>query len=244
MNSYGHPHAETLNNLRALGIKLYRTDEQGSIIATSNGTDVTWNCAPTETWKAGESTQSSEEKVKKDKNTQQVEKTEITQKEEDTVVEAAAPVSDSTTYICNTNTMKFHIPSCSSVNQMKESNKLQVNCSRDELLNQGYVPCKRCNPYLIHPYSSDYQYSNLMPSNLLIRKMSLEHQPYNCKSLYIAGEILNDTLKFIWSEYKNKFVNNNEPILDVLDNKYSEVIYPEYLYIEKNDIEIFEIAEL
>lgn len=146
MNSYGHPHAETLNNLRALGIKLYRTDEQGSIIATSNGTDVTWNCAPTETWKAGESTQSSEEKVKKDKNTQQVEKTEITQKEEDTVVEAAAPVSDSTTYICNTNTMKFHIPSCSSVDQMNESNKLQVNCSRDELINQGYVPCKRCNP--------------------------------------------------------------------------------------------------
>lgn len=53
-NSYGHPHAQTLNNLRSRGIRLYRTDEQGSIIATSDGKEITWNCAPSETWKAGE----------------------------------------------------------------------------------------------------------------------------------------------------------------------------------------------
>ncbi len=53
-NSYGHPHAEPLNNLRAMGVQIFRTDEQGSIIAYSNGTDITWNCAPSDTWKAGE----------------------------------------------------------------------------------------------------------------------------------------------------------------------------------------------
>lgn len=47
-NDYGHPHAQTLNRLRALGAKIYRTDEQGSIIAVSDGTCVTFNCAPSE----------------------------------------------------------------------------------------------------------------------------------------------------------------------------------------------------
>lgn len=57
-NSYGHPSAEVLNRLRAMGIQVFRTDEQGSIVATSDGTDITWNCAPSDTWKAGESTMS------------------------------------------------------------------------------------------------------------------------------------------------------------------------------------------
>ena len=53
-NSYGHPHAEALNNLRSMNVKVFRTDEQGSIVAYSNGTEITWNSAPSETWKAGE----------------------------------------------------------------------------------------------------------------------------------------------------------------------------------------------
>lgn len=57
-NSYGHPGAEVLNRFRAMGIQVFRTDEQGSIVATSDGTNITWNCAPSDTWKAGESTMS------------------------------------------------------------------------------------------------------------------------------------------------------------------------------------------
>ena len=53
-NSYGHPHAEVLNRFRSLGIKVFRTDEQGTVTATSDGTRITWNCAPSDTWKAGE----------------------------------------------------------------------------------------------------------------------------------------------------------------------------------------------
>ncbi len=49
-------------------------------------------------------------------------------------------------YIANTNTGKFHYPYCSSVNNMKESNKLPFTGSRDELITQGYVSCKKCNP--------------------------------------------------------------------------------------------------
>lgn len=54
--------------------------------------------------------------------------------------------SGNTTYILNTNTKKFHYPSCSSVKQMKDKNKKEVTCSRDEIIGMGYDPCKRCDP--------------------------------------------------------------------------------------------------
>ena len=52
----------------------------------------------------------------------------------------------STSYVANTNTKKFHYSSCSSVSDMKEKNKLYFDGTREALINQGYVPCKRCNP--------------------------------------------------------------------------------------------------
>ena len=52
-NKYGHPHAATLNNLRSMGVNVFRTDEQGSIVAISDGKALRWNCSPSETWKAG-----------------------------------------------------------------------------------------------------------------------------------------------------------------------------------------------
>lgn len=52
----------------------------------------------------------------------------------------------STTYIANTNTKKFHYPSCSSVGQMNEANKWAFTGTADELIQQGYEPCKRCRP--------------------------------------------------------------------------------------------------
>ena len=60
--------------------------------------------------------------------------------------ESTAEPSQTADYICNTNTGKFHYPDCDSVNQMSEKNKLPVNTTREELINQGYVPCKKCNP--------------------------------------------------------------------------------------------------
>lgn len=49
-------------------------------------------------------------------------------------------------YIGNRNTKKFHYPYCSSVNDMKESNKVLLYCTRDEVIAQGYSPCSRCSP--------------------------------------------------------------------------------------------------
>ena len=50
------------------------------------------------------------------------------------------------TYIINENTDKFHKPDCSSVSDMKARNKKEFSGNREELLEQGYSPCGRCQP--------------------------------------------------------------------------------------------------
>lgn len=60
--------------------------------------------------------------------------------------EAPKPVPVTKDYVCNVNSKKFHIPSCRSVKDMKEENKLYVTCTRDELIAQGYEPCGTCHP--------------------------------------------------------------------------------------------------
>ena len=54
--------------------------------------------------------------------------------------------SATTEYILNMNTHKFHTPSCRSVKQMSNSNKSVYKGTRQDLINQGYDPCKICNP--------------------------------------------------------------------------------------------------
>ena len=49
-------------------------------------------------------------------------------------------------YILNTNTKKFHYPTCSSVSQMSKKNKKAVTASRDEIIADGYSPCGNCKP--------------------------------------------------------------------------------------------------
>ena len=49
-------------------------------------------------------------------------------------------------YILNKNTHVFHYPWCSSVDQMKESNKIYFTGTREEAIVKGYRPCKRCSP--------------------------------------------------------------------------------------------------
>lgn len=42
-NSYGHPHEAALSRFRDVGATIYRTDTMGTIIASSNGTDITFD---------------------------------------------------------------------------------------------------------------------------------------------------------------------------------------------------------
>lgn len=54
--------------------------------------------------------------------------------------------SDGCDYVLNTNTEKFHYPSCSSVEDIKPSNRQDYCGTREEVIEMGFDPCKRCNP--------------------------------------------------------------------------------------------------
>ena len=66
------------------------------------------------------------------------------QDQADTQVSGAA--GETGTYVLNTNSMKFHLPSCSSVAKIKDKNKQEYTGSRDDLISRGYTPCSICNP--------------------------------------------------------------------------------------------------
>lgn len=130
-NPYGHPHEQTLDTLQEFDIQVFRTDEQGSIVAVSDGNSITWNVEPSQTWKAG------------------------TKPESDTAPTAGTPVpfpetvipeNSAVTYVLNHNTHRFHEPGCSSVKDIKESNREDTTLSREEIMAAGYAPCKICNP--------------------------------------------------------------------------------------------------
>ena len=121
-NSYGHPTEDVLSRLRDADVKVYRTDMQGDIIAVSDGKTVTIT-------------------TKKNKDAQ----TNPTENEKLSSSKSSAN-QEICQYIGNKNTKKFHYPECAAVSQMKEKNKVFLNCTRDEALHGGYTPCGQCNP--------------------------------------------------------------------------------------------------
>lgn len=116
-NKYGHPTEQTLNRLTQENVQIFRTDLQGDITFYSDGKNIT---------------------VETEKNVSTDLLKTSGDKEPATV--------NSSAYVLNTNTKKFHIPTCSSVNDMKQKNRKDVNMSRDEIISNEYKPCKRCNP--------------------------------------------------------------------------------------------------
>ncbi|WP_312832386.1 ComEC/Rec2 family competence protein [Sedimentibacter saalensis] len=126
-NSYGHPHIETLNRLSDIGSDIYRTDELGTIVAVSNGKDISITSdevmeiplAPLEILNTPPVPDSSDVKE--------------------------TPAISETNYVGNKNSLVFHKTDCSSVADMKESNKVFFTI-RQNAVDQGYTPCGRCNP--------------------------------------------------------------------------------------------------
>lgn len=102
-NDYGHPHTETTDKLIRSGTEIYRTDEQGTVTAVSDGENIMWS------------------------------------------YETHTKDSRAGSYVCNTNTMKFHLPECESAEKISQSNR-EIMEDRNEIIQKGYQPCKLCNP--------------------------------------------------------------------------------------------------
>lgn len=143
-NSYGHPTEDVLSRLRDAEVTVYRTDLQGHIICSSDGSTLSFrterNSDADTLAGAGEGSI----------HTADTEAYETDNNPSDTVPSAEDPAATETSsavkFVCNTNTMKFHYPNCSSVDQMAEHNKWETDTPREDLIAQGYAPCGRCDP--------------------------------------------------------------------------------------------------
>ncbi|MGM9603648.1 MAG: ComEC/Rec2 family competence protein [Faecousia sp.] len=122
-NPYKMPHASVLDLLKEHCNTVYRTDLQGDITFTSDGHSLCVSTQKEATSRAiftpGDSEPASNQ-----------------------LTANILPY----TYIVNTNSKIFHLPSCLSTDQMKESNKLYSSKSRDELISEGFQPCGNCKP--------------------------------------------------------------------------------------------------
>jgi competence protein ComEC len=163
-NTYGHPHAEVLNRLRNMGIKVFRTDEQGSIIATSDGTNITWNAEPSDTWKEGEKTESETISDSEQNSANETISDSVQNSVNETIsdnVQSSVNVTvpdnaqssaygtapEGAVYIGNTTNNKLHKASCSGLPQSQ--NQVLFD-TLEEAQAAGYTKdnqCKRCYPY-------------------------------------------------------------------------------------------------
>lgn len=50
------------------------------------------------------------------------------------------------TYVLNTSSKKFHLPTCSGVSGMSPANRQDYTGSREDLIAAGYSPCGQCRP--------------------------------------------------------------------------------------------------
>lgn len=115
-NSYGHPEQATLEKLEDYGVNIYRTDEQGTIVCTTDGVDIT--CYFANGAENGE---------------RQEPKSDL----------AAEPAEAAEIYIGNKKSMKFHSEKCASLPE--EQNRVYLK-SREEAVELGYTPCGSCQP--------------------------------------------------------------------------------------------------
>lgn len=138
-NKYGHPNYETMETLKKMNVKLYRTDEQGNIVAKSDGHNIDWNVDSSKNFNAG--MQVTEEKNSKP----------ITKEDRDKAIkelekkESKKPVSREK-YILNTNSNTFHKTDCSAAKKISDENRKEINKNKDELVKDGFKACGICKP--------------------------------------------------------------------------------------------------
>ncbi len=120
-NQYGHPHDETLARLAASKVDIYRTDQHGTVVITTNGQTFDVNVK--------QAYQYNPPKESEPKPTEEVKPQS----------EPAPDQKEVTVYITDTGS-KYHTGSCRHVSKSK------IAISLSDAKSKGYTACGVCNP--------------------------------------------------------------------------------------------------
>ena len=160
-NSYGHPTEAVLSRLRDAGVTTFRTDMQGEITAVSDGQTVNFSTAKNaaaETLANAGAGQNANQASGTGSAAQNAGSGNAAAGAAGGAALASAnagggnaggaagATATAGNYVLNTNSHKFHLPDCPSVESISPKNRKDVNESREQIISEGYTPCKRCNP--------------------------------------------------------------------------------------------------
>lgn len=118
-NEYGHPTDKVLNRLDSKGIKILRTDLNGTIVFTTNGIDIEYFCE-----NEYDSSISETEKI-------------------ETIENTTSNMAEPEYYVLNTRSKKIHRPDCPSVEKISSKNRKDVD-DISGLIDSGYSFCQVC----------------------------------------------------------------------------------------------------
>ena len=134
-NSYGHPAAETMGKLSDMDIPVFRTDDQGTVIALSDGNTISWNQEPCNDYTSGSEKQSTDSSAdQSEQDTNDAAATESYAAETDT-----SDTQGRMVWISATGSKYHSIPDCGNMNPNKATQETE-----SQALSQGYEACKKC----------------------------------------------------------------------------------------------------
>lgn len=134
-NSYGHPAAETMGKLSDMDIPVFRTDDQGTVIALSDGNTISWNQEPCNDYTSGSKKQSTDSSAdQSEQDTNDAAATESYAAETDT-----SDTQGRMVWISATGSKYHSIPDCGNMNPDKATQETE-----SQALSQGYEACKKC----------------------------------------------------------------------------------------------------
>lgn len=139
-NMYGHPHADTMEKLSDMGIQVYRSDEQGTIVASSDGSAITWSADPCNDYTSGDGETAGQSEGENGFTAEDNSGTDAAAASEKSEQIAAADDSQEEMVWISATGSKYHsIPDCGNMNPDKA---YQEPVSQAEA--QGYEACKKC----------------------------------------------------------------------------------------------------
>lgn len=138
-NMYGHPHADTMEKLSDMGIQVYRSDEQGTIVASSDGSTITWNMDPCNDYTSGDGESAAQSENEAGFASEQSGGQDAAVATEEPGQASAADGQEEMVWISATGSKYHSIPDCGNMNPDKA---YQEPVSQAE--SQGYEACKKC----------------------------------------------------------------------------------------------------
>lgn len=156
-NSYGYPTEQTLNRLNDAGTQIYRTDEQGTILATSNGKEITWSGNPSTTMKAGIKPEVKENTTNESKANESKAKENSSSKSSSVASNSSNNAETTTAVEPATETVEDAEPTSIEVHITKTGKKYHsagcqylrqsdIVTTLDTAKAKGLEPCSKCNP--------------------------------------------------------------------------------------------------